>query len=126
MPIDVTKIESADWSPKVGSPGEIVEGLDDIAQAIRIIVTTPRGSDPHRPTFGCDAWRYLDLPVNVAIPNMIREASDAIQAWEPRATLKKVTATQTDVAWITLTVTWEALLSGVQATEVRYALASIA
>ena len=125
MPIDVTKIESADWSPKVGSPGEIVEGLDDIAQAIKIILQTPKGSDPHRPQFGCDAWRYLDLPTNQAIPNMIREASDAVKVWEPRATLKKVTATA-DVSWITLTVTWEAQLSGVQTTEVRYALTSVA
>jgi len=123
--IDVTTIESADWSPKVGSPGELVEGLDDIAQAIRIIALTPKGSDPHRPEFGCDAWRHLDLPVDIAIPNIIREASDAIAAWEPRIKLKRVTAAP-DVSQVTLTVLWEARLTGVQTTEVRYALTTVA
>jgi len=122
--IDVTAIESADWSPAIGRPGEIVEGLDDIAQAIRILVQTPKGSDPHRPEFGCDAWRYLDLPTDIAIPNIIREVSDAVAAWEPRARLKKVTA-MPELSHISLAIIWEARLSGPQTTEVRYALTTI-
>jgi len=125
MPINIADIQSADWSPKVGSPGEIVEGLDDIAQAIQIIAATPKGSDPHRPQFGCDAWRALDLPTDLAIPDIIREVTDAIEAWEPRAKLKKVTAGR-DVSNVVLTIVWEAHLAGLQTTEVRYALTAVA
>jgi hypothetical protein len=121
MAIDVTTIPSADWSPKLGSIGEVVEGLDDVAQCIQIILTTPKGSVPHRPTFGADIWRYLDLPVNLAMPNMIMEASNAITLWEPRAKLVKVTATP-DLSDVVLAVEWEAALQGTQTTQVRYAL----
>ncbi|MBF0482010.1 MAG: GPW/gp25 family protein [Desulfovibrionaceae bacterium] len=123
MPIDVTTITSADWSPQVGAPGEIVEQLADIAQAMRIVLTTPKGSDPHRPDFGCEAWRYLDYPVSVSAPNIIREATDAVKKWEPRATLKRVTCV-VDGSTVALTLKWVATLGQVQTTEVRYALSS--
>ena len=53
-PIPYTSITSAHWQPALDTPGGVVEGLRDIDQAIRIILTTPRGSDPHRPEFGSD------------------------------------------------------------------------
>ncbi|MDI8107065.1 baseplate protein, partial [Salmonella enterica subsp. enterica serovar Anatum] len=40
------------WQPALQRPEEYVCGLDDIHQAIHIILRTPRGSDPHRPLFG--------------------------------------------------------------------------
>ncbi|MCC7753101.1 baseplate protein, partial [Escherichia coli] len=46
------KTTSVFWQPTLQAPGEIVRGLDDIRQAIQIILRTPRGSDPHRPEFG--------------------------------------------------------------------------
>lgn len=83
-------IRSIDWQPKLGAPGEVVEGLYDINQCIRIILTTPRGTDPHRPLFGSDIWRWLDAPVGEAIPQVVREVVDALQAWEPRISLVSV------------------------------------
>ncbi len=121
MSTDVRLIPSADWSPRVGQIGQVVEGLDDIDQAMRIIVRTPKGSDPHRPEFGADIWRYLDHPVSEAAPNIIREATDAIARWEPRAKLLKVTAAPNG-AHVVLKIVWSAKLSDAQTTEVRYAL----
>ena len=46
------KITSIDWSSKLGSLGDIVEGLDDIRQCISIILGTQKGSLPHRLEFG--------------------------------------------------------------------------
>jgi hypothetical protein len=117
--LDVTTISSADWSPQVGVLGQIVEGLDDIRQAIEILLKTPKGSDPHRPPFGADIWRYLDLPTNVSVPHIIREATLAIQQWEPRATLISVKATPNN-SQVTVVVTWQATVAGVQQTEVVY------
>lgn len=82
---------AADWSPLVGSYGALVEGVEDIAQCLRIILLTPKGSVPHRPTFGCDAWSALDQPLAIARPVIVREALDAIATWEPRAQVVRCT-----------------------------------
>lgn len=67
----------------LGKPG-LVTGADSVTQCVRIILRTPKGSDPLRPDFGNDAWRYLDSPVNKAVPYVIRESIDALRQWEPR------------------------------------------
>jgi len=70
------------WQLALGSEG-VVQQLGDISQSIRIILTTPKGSDPLRPDFGCDALNYLDLPLPAARPHLAREIRAAL-AWEPR------------------------------------------
>jgi len=85
-------IKSVDWQPKLNEIGSVVEDLDDIDQCIRIILMTRKGSDPHRPEFGSDLWQYIDAPVNIAIPNIIREAMDAINIWETRVQINAITA----------------------------------
>jgi uncharacterized protein len=122
MTVDVTAITSADWSRKVGGLGEIVEQLDDIDQAMRILLATPKGAVEHRPEFGCDAWRYLDHPTTVALPHIVRECTDALAKWEPRATVTNITA-RYDSEHVYLTIRWTATLgSAGQTTEVRYVL----
>src|SRR5579863_5870565 len=93
-------IISADWSLELDTPdepgsglGNVVQGLDDVNQCIQIILTTPRGSDPLRPTFGADVWRYIDAPINAAIPAVVREVTEAILRWEPRVTLVSINVT---------------------------------
>jgi len=103
--VRVTDIKSIDWQPKLGEIGEVVEGLEDINQCIRIILATPKGSDPHRPEFGSDIYRYIDYPVNEAIPNIIREAVDAINRWEKRIEIKKIKA-EVDGSNIILKIEW--------------------
>jgi len=85
-------IKSVDWQPKLNEIGSVVEDIDDIDQCIKIILMTRKGSDPHRPEFGSDIWQYIDAPVNIAIPNIIREAMDAINIWETRVQINGITA----------------------------------
>ena len=85
-------IKSVDWQPKLNKIGFIVEDIDDIDQCIKIILMTRKGSVPHRPEFGSDIWQYIDAPINVAIPNIIREAMDAINIWETRVQINGITA----------------------------------
>ena len=101
----LNEIQSVDWQPKLGEIGSVVEGMDDINQCIRIILTTRKGSDPHRPEFGADLWQYIDYPVNQAIPNIIREAMDAIHMWEPRVDINSIKPT-VDGAHVTLAIEW--------------------
>lgn len=89
---NLNQITYVDWQLKLNAIGEIAEGADDINQCIKIILMTPKGSVPHRPTFGSNIYKYIDYPVNEATPNIIREATDAINEWETRveATAVKV------------------------------------
>lgn len=104
----LSDIQSADWSPLIGTPGEAVEALDDIDQCIRIILGTRKGSVPLRPLFGCDAWLWLDAPVDVALPNVVREVYAAIGMWEPRAEIVSVTlAPGDDESHWKIRVTWQ-------------------
>lgn len=124
-PIPYTSITSAHWQPALDTPGEVVEGLRDIDQAIRIILTTPRGSDPHRPEFGSDINLYIDWPTNRVVPHLVREAVDAIRRWEPRVTVVQVLVEIEDER-ITLRVQWKVADGVNQQTEVPYARAATA
>jgi uncharacterized protein len=91
---------SADWSLELDTPdepgsglGNVVQGLDDVNQCIQIILTTPRGSDPLRPTFGANVWRYIDAPINAAIPAVVREVTEAVTRWEPRVRVISIVVT---------------------------------
>ena len=76
--------------------GEMVTDADDINQCLHIIFLTPKGSDVHRPLFGCDWYKWIDSPVNIARPHIVREVTDAIKRWEPRIELVRVQLLQVD------------------------------
>ncbi len=88
----LNKITYVDWQYKLNTIGGIAEGVDDINQCIAIIILTRKGSVPHRPTFGSDVYKYVDYPINEAIPNIIREVTDSVTLWETRITLNTVKA----------------------------------
>lgn len=70
--------------------GKVVTDADDINQCLYVILTTRKGSEPHRPLFGCDALDYIDAPIDTARPHIVREVTDAIRQWEPRVKLVSV------------------------------------
>ena len=127
MPVGSTTladITSADWSLRLdaaGAPGSgiggVVQGLNDVNQCIQIILTTPKGSDPLRPTFGADVWRYIDAPIDTAMPAIVREVTEAITRWEPRVTVISISATPVPggdtQAWahLNIAVTWRLKLA---------------
>ena len=65
--------------------------LKSIQQNIRLILTTPKGSDIHRPDFGSDLWKFIDQPLNAITLGRIKaEITDAIERWEPRVKVLSV------------------------------------
>jgi phage baseplate assembly protein W len=90
MVVFVDKIQSVNWSPKLGFFGEIVENIADIEQCIKIILTTPQGSDPHRPTFASNLFRYVDYPQTTVKQFLIKEVYEALLTWEPRIEIEGV------------------------------------
>jgi uncharacterized protein len=127
-------ITSTDWSLMLDSTaaklglqsglGNVVQGLTDVDQCIAIILTTPKGTDPFRPTFGCDLWQYIDQPINIATAHIVREVFEAITTWEPRAIVESVAVapvldgSSQSGAHLTISVTWQINLGGAPAPKV--------
>ena len=117
--ITLDDIQSADWSLELdansvtGKPGSgigsVVQGLGDINQCIGIILATPFGSDPLRPTFACDLWRWIDAPITVARPHLVREIVEAITKWEPRVRVLSVVINLVGgtLSNLMITITWQ-------------------
>lgn len=87
--------------------GQVVTDAEDINQCIQVILTTPKGADPHRPTFGSDLHLYIDQPVNSARPYIVREVVDALRAWEPRVDVTQVSVDLSDEAALACVVYWQ-------------------
>jgi phage baseplate assembly protein W len=111
--MELAEIRSADWQLSLTTPGDVVQGIADIQQCVHIILSTQKGSDPLRPEFGTDILRYLDRPVNEAVPNMIREMMDAVNTWETRVKITKIEheIDKTNPGKITFKITWKTALA---------------
>ena len=132
-------IQSADWSVMLDATaggaagagiGSVVQGLADVEQCIAIILSTPTGSDPLRPTFACDLWKYVDRPIDRALPSIVLEATDALALWEPRIDVISVTAqpildgSSQNGAKLAVTVLWELKTGGAeQSTTINFGAA---
>ena len=102
---NLNEITYVDWQVKMNAIGDVAEGVDDINQCIAIILLTRKGTDPLRPTFGSEIYKYIDYPVNEATPNIIRETIDAISLWESRIDVNTVVVNINDSS-ISVKVEW--------------------
>lgn len=102
----LSEIQSADWSLSVDAPGEVVQGANDIAQCLLIILTTVKGSDPLRPDFGCGLYDKLDQPVNTVAASMVLDITESIRRWEPRAALTGVKFSLVDQSNLRFSISW--------------------
>lgn len=94
------------WQLAFGRTGESVTGLDEIAQAISLIVQTPLGSLPGQPDLGCDVLSQLDRPLTTAIPRMIQSVFQALRKWEPRIDVLRVAVSPVRLGAVILSVVW--------------------
>jgi phage baseplate assembly protein W len=90
MAILYPDIKTKNWQLSTVGIGMIAEGLEDIRQCLEILLRTQKGTDPLRPQFGCDISQFIDRPITIAIPNIIRAMIEAIEIWETRVTIKKI------------------------------------
>ncbi len=66
---------------------------NDIEQAIRIILMTPKGQRVMRPNFGCGIHDLLFAPNDSATAGLAAHyAEDALRMWEPRIRVLEVKA----------------------------------
>lgn len=69
--------------------------LEHIKQSITDIITTPLGSRVMRRDYGSRAFDYIDAPTNAQFnANMYFAIAQALQRWEPRVRVKKMSLTK--------------------------------
>lgn len=117
--MNIQDITSPDWQLSITQPASVVQGLDDINQCVLVILTTQQGTDPLRPEFGVDVLSYIDKPVSLAVPNLIRRIKEAIELWETRVTVEQVQAT-IDIEKVSFSVKWKTIDNIQRITEVQY------
>jgi hypothetical protein len=124
--VTLDDIQSADWSLALDSSigtqlqavtpgagiGLVVQGVADVNQCIGIILSTPPGSDPLRPTFACDLWSLLDTPIDVARPALVREIVESVLKFEPRVRILSVVVDLVPgtLANLLITIVWQLAL----------------
>jgi uncharacterized protein len=101
-----TPTQSLHWQTALGGDG-IAENIQDINQSIRVILGTAKGSDLLRPDFGSDLNKYIDWPIDRAIPHLVRETVQAIAKWEKRIASIKVTVIRPGIAHLALKIIWK-------------------
>ena len=104
--MNVSEITSASWQPSLLGQGQLSQGVDSINQAIYIILTTIKGTDPFRPNFGCDIFGQQDKPVTQVIPQLLQAIGEALSLWEPRIVVTKISYLLED-SHITFYVNWQ-------------------
>lgn len=110
-----TITDTRNWQVSIDDPLAIVEGIDDITQCVYIILTTVPGSDPLRPTFGSNVYKYLDKPLESVRAQIIYAATEAISRWEKRIEVAACTVVG-DAGKTTITVAGTIVASAEQIT----------
>jgi phage baseplate assembly protein W len=65
--------------------------IKSVLQNIRVILTTPKGSDVHRPDFGSELYRFIDQPLTTLTAGKIKAyIVDEIERWEQRVKVKEI------------------------------------
>jgi phage baseplate assembly protein W len=93
----MTDFLGAGWAFPVGVDARGGIGLarqeQDLEQAIRMIVLTPKGQRLMRPDFGCHIHELIFAPNSAATAGLAAHyVEDALAMWEPRIRVLEVTA----------------------------------
>ena len=91
-------VDGLAWSPAAQAarpcilPTEVIygaEGVTEVVQNVRTILTTRKGTVPLDRDFGL-AFTFLDSPVNATMEIIKQEVFQAIRKYEPRAKVKQI------------------------------------
>ncbi len=96
--------DTRNWQINMVDPAAVVEGMEDIAQCVYIVLTTIKGSDPLRVGFGSDLYQYLDKPLSQAQPLLIYSVNEALKKWEKRIAVTKCRLQQSEIGKSTLLI----------------------
>lgn len=74
---------------------ELVSGIEDIRESLRILFSTALGERVMLPEYGCDLWRMVFHSLTTTLTTELKDmVEQAIILWEPRIDLLSVSAIQ--------------------------------
>lgn len=119
MPDRLSGMRGAD-----ANTGKPLDGLDHLRQSVRDILTTPVGSRVLRRDYGSQLPRLVDRPLNRStVFDVIAASADALQRWEPRLRVTRVSPSMPSPGALLLDITGIYLPDGrvvtIQGIEVR-------
>ncbi|MDR1235563.1 MAG: GPW/gp25 family protein [Holosporaceae bacterium] len=95
--------------------GQYLDDLEHLKQSIIDILTTPIGNRVMRREYGSNLFYLVDKPVNREFLQLIYAAvAEALERWEPRLQLKKVTVDEFKDGHITLSLSGIYLITQVR------------
>jgi phage baseplate assembly protein W len=95
--------------------GKYFNDLEHLKQSIVDILTTPVGSRVMRREYGSNLFYLVDKPVNRDFLQQIYAAvAEALERWEPRLNLKKVTVDEVKDGRVTLSLSGIYLITQVR------------
>jgi phage baseplate assembly protein W len=95
--------------------GKYLDDLEHLKQSIIDVLTTPVGSRVMRRDYGSNLFYLVDRPVNREFLQLIYAAvAEALERWEPRLSLKKVTVDEIRDGHITLSLSGVYLITQVR------------
>jgi phage baseplate assembly protein W len=72
---------------------EMVSGIEDIRESLRILFSTAQGERVMLPEYGCDLWRMVFRGLTTTLTTELQDmVEQAIVMWEPRIDLLSVDA----------------------------------
>lgn len=93
--------------------GKLLSGIDHLRQSITDILTTPIGSRVMRRDYGSRLFQLVDAPLNLSTGMDLMAATvEALEIWEPRIRVTKVTPSVTTAGGVQIAVEGEYLPDG--------------
>ena len=93
--------------------GRAITGLDHLKQSIRDILVTPLGSRVMVRDYGSRLFELVDAPINQGtLVQLYAATAEALDKWEPRFRLLRVSSEATDSGRVSLTVEGEYVPEG--------------
>ncbi len=85
--------------------GRRLSGIDHLRQSVRDILATPLGGRVMRRDYGSRLFALIDAPMNRgALVQIYAAAIEALQRWESRIVVERVTASHAGPGTITLDI----------------------
>lgn len=90
MATTLNDIQTTNWQLSLAGLGQVVTDIEDVKQCMLVALTTIKGQDRFRPTFGSEFYKYIDKPHTTGAPAMVKEILSTVEAWEKRIVITKI------------------------------------
>lgn len=87
---NIYKLDTKNWSHRLGSVGEVATDVEDIEQCYEVIFSTQIGTVPFNPNLGWDILAYHAQPITQVGGKMRTALLTALNKQEPRAVAQSV------------------------------------